>query len=193
MIDSATNVNFISLTERQVIDEINMARTDPMTYARVNLEPLRSYFYGKLLQYPGEVAIITVEGVAALDECIRELMVAMPVPALSPKEGLSRAARDQAIDQARTGATGHASNDGSTSEARISRYGQWLIAQGENISYGHSEARRIVTALLIDDGVTSRGHRSNLLDSKYTFIGVAVGPHPYYGHMCVIDFAGGYD
>jgi len=192
MIDSATTANYLPLTERQVIDEINMARTDPMTYACVYLEPLRSYFYEKLLQYPGETAIATVEGIAALDECIRELMVTTPVHALSPKEGLTRAARDQTVDQARTGATGHAGSDGSTSESRISKYGQWRISHGENISYGHSEARRIVTALLIDDGVPSRGHRRILLEPNYMFLGVAVGPHPYYGHMCVIDFAGDY-
>jgi uncharacterized protein YkwD len=46
--------------------------------------------------------------------------------------------------------------------------------------------------LLIDDGVSSRGHRKNLLNGAYHKIGVATGTHPEYGHLCVMDFAGGY-
>jgi hypothetical protein len=51
----------------------------------------------------------------------------------------------------------------------------------------------IVASMLIDDGVPSRGHRQNLLDARFKVIGVAIGPHPSYGHMCVIDLAGSYE
>jgi uncharacterized protein YkwD len=66
------------------------------------------------------------------------------------------------------------------------------ISAGENINYGNDDARRIVASLLIDDGVPSRGHRRNLLNGTFKFVGVSIGPHPVYGHMCVIDFAGSY-
>jgi uncharacterized protein YkwD len=72
----------------------------------------------------------------------------------------------------------------------MNRYGKWDLAAGENIDYGNTQARRIVISFLIDDGVLSRGHRKNILDKAFNFIGVAVGPHPTYRSMCVLDFAG---
>jgi uncharacterized protein YkwD len=50
----------------------------------------------------------------------------------------------------------------------------------------------IVISLLVDDGVPSRGHRRNLLDKAFKFIGLSLGAHPVYRHMCVMDFAGSY-
>ncbi len=145
-----------------------------------------------LLKFPGAVAISTHEGSQALEECIRDLEQAKPLPPLSPQKGLLRAARDHAEDQARTGATGHTGSDGSSVSARLNRYGKWTASAGENIGYGPDDAGRIVASLLIDDGVSSRGHRKNLLDSRFKFVGVGVGPHPVYRNMCVMDFAGAY-
>lgn len=178
--------------EKQVIAEINLVRADPPAYARRYLVPTRSYYHQKLIEAPGRIAVETSEGVAALDECIKALLHADPAPALSHREGLALAARDHARDQERTGATGHEGSDGSTPETRSSRHGRWDVLLGENIDYGYSDARGIVSSLLIDDGVPSRGHRENLLNQTYKCIGVAVGPHPVYGYMCVMDFAGIY-
>jgi len=193
IIDTTAGADYLTGNERDVIIEINMVRTDPAAYARHYLEPLKSFYRGSLFQYPGEIAISTSEGVRALEECVKVLKSSRPSSSVSPKKGLTLAARDHAKDQARTGATGHAGSDGSTITARINRYGKWNISVGENIDYGNSEARRIITALLIDDGIPSRGHRKNLLEAGYSFVGVAVGPHKIYEKMCVIDFAGSYE
>lgn len=191
-VDTTAGVNYLTDSEKKVIIEINMVRTNPADYARKFLVPLRSYYRKKLLQYPGENAIQTKEGIRALDECIKELQVTKPLPSLYPKKGLALAARDHVRDHSKTGATGHTGSDKSTLINRIGRYGKWSISVGENIDYGNKDARRIVASMLIDDGVTSRGHRINLLDGKFKFVGVSVGPHKVYGHMCVIDFAGSY-
>lgn len=193
VIDTTAGADYLTKTEKDVIIELNMMRTDPPAYAKHCLEPMKQLYRGKLLQYSGEIAIITSEGVAALDECIKALSGAKPLRPLSPKKGLTFAARDHARDQAETGATGHDGSDGSTIISRISRYGKWNVSIGENIDYGNNDGRRIVAALLIDDGIPSRGHRKNMLDAGFRFIGVAVGPHREYRHMCVMDFAGAYD
>jgi uncharacterized protein YkwD len=109
-----------------------------------------------------------------------------------PKKGLALAARDHARDQAATGALGHMGSDNSTPIDRISRYGIWDKTAGENIDYGNGDPRRIVVSLLIDDGITSRGHRLNLLNGGFKFVGVSTGAHSVYRHMCVMDFAGSY-
>jgi uncharacterized protein YkwD len=134
----------------------------------------------------------TREGVAALDECIRELENARPLPRLSPNRGLSLAARDHVQDQGPIGNIGHSGSDGSSPTSRIERYGQWELTAGENISYGYADARKIVAALLIDDGVPSRGHRKNLLNGSFRVVGIGMGPHRVYRDMCVMDFAGAY-
>jgi uncharacterized protein YkwD len=191
--DTTGGAEYLTAAECAVIIEINMVRTDPAAYASTFLKPLRAYYRGRLLQYPGEIAIRTSEGIRALDECIRALEKSSPLSPLAPKKGLTLAARDHVKDQAGTGRTGHTGSDGSSFTTRMSRYGKWNTSAGENIDYGNSQARRIVMSLLIDDGVASRGHRKNLLDKSFNFIGTAVGTHQVYGSMCVIDLAGSYD
>jgi uncharacterized protein YkwD len=191
-VDTTAGADYLSEREKQVIIEINMVRTNPAEYARSFLMPLRSYYRNRLLRYPGEIAVSTHEGVRALDECIGELQVTKPLSPLSPKKGLTLAARDHARDQSITGATGHIGRDDSTFSGRLNRYGQWDISAGENIYYGQVDARKIVTALLIDDGVASRDHRMNILNGSFKFVGVSVGAHNFYRYMCVIDFAGLY-
>lgn len=183
---------YMSRTEYEIVSEINRMRTNPAAYAKNHLMPLRAYFDGRSFKRPGEITIITNEGLAALDECIRVLMNTSPLPPLTPSRGLTLAARDQVKDQGATGSTGHNGSDGSTMLSRIERYGQWKSMAAENISYGYSDARDIVISLLVDDGVPSRGHRKNLLNDRFSVVGVKTGPHRLYNDMCVIDFAGGY-
>lgn len=191
--DTTAHAEYLKEIERQVIIEINMMRNDPPEYARRYLVPIRKYYHNKILRFPGEIGISTVEGLRALDECIKELQTNKSLLPLSPKKGLVLAARDHANDLAKTGKTDHTGSDGSTIRDRLNRYGRWQISIGENIAYGHEDARKIVTSLLIDDGVSSRGHRRNLLNGTFKFVGVAVGQHRGHRYMCVIDFAGAYN
>lgn len=105
---------------------------------------------------------------------------------------MSLAARDHVKEQGPTGATGHHGTEGSLPWDRINRYGTWANKTAENIAYGHSSARDIVIALIIDDGVRNRGHRKTIFDTSLRIIGVATGPHAKYGTMCVMTFAGGF-
>ena len=191
-VNTTTGTNYLTHIEREVIIEINMLRTDPAVYARKYLMPVRAYYDGNLLKYPGDIAIATSEGAAPLEECIRELERTSPRSTLSPQKGLVLAARSHAADQAKTGATGHTGSDGSSVGTRLNRHGEWSRTAGENISYGYNDARKIVISLLIDDGVPSRGHRTNLLNNSFNVVGIGVGPHREYRNMCVMDFAGGY-
>ncbi|MDR2495391.1 MAG: CAP domain-containing protein, partial [Spirochaetaceae bacterium] len=90
------------------------------------------------------------------------------------------------------GTTGHAGSNGSSPRDRLNRYGAWGVNVGENISYGGATGQDIVVQLLIDDGVPSRGHRKNNMESAFAFAGVGVGAHKVYGTMAVLDFAAAY-
>ena len=129
----------------------------------------------------------------ALNDCVRDLKKAEPLPFVYPSKGLTKAANDHVKDQSKTGKTGHYGSDRSNSKKRIERYGEWEVLIGENIAYGGISAREIIVYLLIDDGEYKRGHRKNFLQPDFNVVGVSVGKHPVYDTMCVMDFAGAFN
>lgn len=178
-----------SALENEIVQEINLARQNPKKYAFF-LEQLKPYYVGRFIKRPDEPSILTEEGVSAVDEAIRFLKSAKPLAPLEYSKGMSRAAMDHVRDQGRKGTLGHRGSDGSQPGDRVNRYGAWRWTVGENISYGRENARDIVMGLIIDDGVPGRGHRDNIFNSRYCFIGVACGQHKTFDVMCVITFAG---
>ena len=175
---------------RRVLDEINRARANPKAYAEL-LRPWLGHFSGRLLRLEGEIDLVTQEGRPAVAEAIAYLEAADPLPPLAWSEGLHLAAREHALEQA-DGATGHAGKRGSSPFERMERQGRWVDTAGEAIGYGPEDPRRVVLNLIVDDGVPGRGHRKSLFNPEFHVAGAACGPHATYGHLCVIDFAGGF-
>jgi len=160
-----------------VLDELNLARTHPQEYAAIVDASMRAL--------PG-----------ADDRCLAEaeafLRRQRPLDPLQSTPGLMMSARAHVADQGATGAIGHRGSDGRSPWSRMAKQGQWTGPAGENISYGFSDARAIVVTLIVDQGVPDRAHRRNIFREDFKVAGVACGPHPRYGAMCVIDFAGGF-
>jgi uncharacterized protein YkwD len=174
---------------RQVLAEINLARTEPLKYAGF-LREIRGYFKGKDYHVPGtDSQKETYEGVAAVDEAIRFLSRQKSMPPLVWSAGLSVAAAELVMEQGKSGATGHNGAQSGGMLARIERHGMWKGRIGEAIAYGPNDARMIVMQLIIDDGISDRAHRNNLFNQDFGSSGVACGPHPDFGSVCVIDFA----
>lgn len=181
-----------STLERAILTETNLARRDPAAYA-AHLERMLPLFDGFVLRRPGNpVGLRTNEGAAAVREAIAYLRAQRPLPPLEWSEGLWRAARDHAADQGPRGATGHTGSDGSTVDTRIRRYGAWEVTAAENIDYGSDVARDVLISLIVDDGVPSRGHRSNIFNPALRVLGAGCGPHRTFRHTCVINYAGGF-
>src|SRR2546421_5929082 len=103
-----------------VIRELNLARQNPALYAKF-VQELRSRMNGNVLVLPGHTRIRTKEGTAALDEAIRFLQNARPLPPLSTSRGMSRAAADHCADQA-NGGVGYAGSDPSHTRPRNARH-----------------------------------------------------------------------
>jgi len=183
--------NPLSPLENAVVDEINKARTAPKNYASL-LEQYKKYYDKKLLKLPGETPILTKEGVGGVVEAVRYLRSVKPVLPLNTSKGMSLGARDHVKDQGASGSTQHKGRDGSQAWDRVNRYGTWEKSIAENIAYGSDKARNTVMHLIIDDGVSNRGHRKNIFNPDFGVIGVACGPHSTYRTVCVITFAGGY-
>jgi uncharacterized protein YkwD len=173
-----------------VVREMNLARQNPALYATF-VQELRGRMNGSVLVLPGHTRLRTKEGTAAVDEAIRFLQNAAPLPALTLSRGMSRAAADHCADQA-DGGFGHEGKDRSHAGQRIARYGNFSGSWGENISYGKSSARDVILALIIDDGLAGRKHRKNIFNPTFNYAGAAFGRHARFGTMCSMDFAGGY-
>lgn len=185
-LDTARNVNYMTDLEKDIVLEMNMARSDPKKYAALYVAPRAAKFNGLLY----DRRLKTAEGVAAVNECVSVMSAQESLPPFQPSKGLTRAAKDQARMQSVTDQVGHEGTDGSSPFDRIKRYGSYMTA-GENIDYGSSSAREIVLSLLVDDGVASRGHRKNIMNKAFTTVGVGYADaHKKYRCMCVIDFTG---
>ncbi len=187
----AAPASYLSPLERQVLEELNRVRADPRGYA-ARLTRQRPHYEGRLLKLPGQVPLMTSEGVAALDGAVRALRAARAAPTLAPSRGMSRAARAHADDLGPRGLTSHVGSDRADTFTRLERYGRWQGKAGENIQYGGRDAAEVVAQLLIDDGVPSRGHRKNILDAGFRVAGVGCGKHARFRTVCVITFAAGY-
>jgi uncharacterized protein YkwD len=183
--------SYLSALELAVLEQLNLARTNPQTYAKL-LQDYRATFNGKIAKRPGKMDLMTSEGTRAVDEVIRALKAQSPMDAMRPSKGMSLGARDHVKDIGPKGVTGHNGSDGSKPFDRINRYGEWQQTAGENISFGNDEGRAVLIQLIVDDAVANRGHRKNIYKKEFNRVGIACGPHKVYGTMCVQTFAGEY-
>lgn len=175
-----------------ILTEINLARARPLAYAAY-LRQVRDSFQGRICQIAGSpTAMQTREGVAAVDEAIRFLDSRMPLPPLAWSPGLAAAAAELAREQAQSGAEGHGGGRSGDLRERVERRGIWEGGIAENIAYGPGAPRGMVMQLIIDDGVPERGHRATLFSPSLGAVGIACAPHPRWGGMCVMDFAGSF-
>ena len=170
--------------EEGVFVELNRFRSDPAAYADY-LRDYRLRFEGKLLvsDDDSEIDIMTHEGVAAVDEAIRDLRREKPLAELEWSDPLARAAADHVAVQSRSGAVGHYTRGSGPGERMKARGGGPYV--NEVITYGHHTPAGVVDQLLIDDGVPGRGHRHSLLRPTHRYAGVACGRHPVHRTMCV--------
>jgi uncharacterized protein YkwD len=189
--DRVENLNFLTHLEKEVVKELNLARTDPAAYAKY-IEEFKKHYVGKYIYFGGETQIATQEGLPAVNEAIAYLKSVKPAPPLRVSRGLSSAAKVHVNDQGSTGIMDHQGTDKSTPLERMNRFGTAKKAFGEIIEYGNWTARRIVMSLIINDGVPDRSHRENIFKPEFGVVGVSFGSHRSYTYMCVIDFAGIY-
>jgi prefoldin subunit 5 len=71
----------------------------------------------------------------------------------------------------------HVSPEGQSASTVAEQYGYEYISIGENIALGNFENDQV----LVDAWMNSPGHRANILNKKFTSLGVAVGKGIYKG------------
>ena len=159
--NTATQANYMSSAEKEVIYVLNLARMSPTLFANTVLK-----------KYP---ARHTNYYTSLLDTMLK----IKPAKILYPDSLCFAGAYCHALNSGKEGYVGHYR---STDECRK----KWYYT-GECCDYGHNKPLDIIMSLLIDEGVESLGHRKICL-GNYKKIGVSIQPHTTYRHNTVIDF-----
>ncbi|MCU0434993.1 MAG: CAP domain-containing protein [Bacteroidia bacterium] len=154
--------------EQRVIELCNIARTEPKRFAKE--------YAGPWIDSAGKKTSYT-------NSLMRTLQSMKAVEALQFNEKLKETAAGHARKSGNAGTTGHS---GKKQRFKQSGFSYW----GENCSYGYNNALDIVMQLLIDQNIKSLGHRKNILDPKFTHIGVSIHKHKKYTWNCVQNFGG---
>lgn len=107
------------------------------------------------------------------------------LPALTVDLRLVDAARGHSQDMASNGFVGHTGADGSNAGARIDRAGYSWSYYAENVAAGQPSAASVVEAWM-----GSSGHRSNILASGATHLGIGYVNQSgtEYGHYWTVNF-----
>lgn len=169
------DISFLTEMEKEIILELNAARTSPREYTD---------FLKTLSERP--------QWNKGLDEAIRFIEKKEPLPPLKASKGLSLSAHALVRDHGPEGLTGHMTKDGKSIHDRMIIYGQPEGRTGEYLGYGYTEGAALVAKMVIDEGSSGKEQEAYVFNNNFLVVGVACGPHKSYRIMCVIDFADSY-
>ncbi len=158
--NSAKKIDWLSKEEKELIYWLNYARLNPQKFCT-------KYILPRYKTRLNNVYVATL---------IDYMLAMKPVPALIPDKKLYESATCHAVSMGKVGKIGHGRLDGCKSSF-----------SEECCSYGLSNPIDIVIQLLIDEGITSLGHRYICLGT-YSKVGVSIRPHHSYGTNAVLDF-----
>lgn len=166
--NTASEISYLTAKEKELVWVINMARLDPRLFLSsvVNVYPERS----------GQRRLVNVSEYKSL----QAELVRLDAPGILQPDSLCYAS---ALCHAQeSGARGYVGHDRFSKTCEQNEH-----YNGECCDYGYTEAVDIIMHLLIDENVSSLGHRRILL-GNYQKIGVSIQPHTRYQYTTVLDF-----
>ena len=173
-----------------IFNLLNQFRANPRQLAH-HLEKLKKYLdkSTNVVSEPGKVQFQMIEGEKVINEAIKYLKKLPPITPLEWEDALTQSAQQHVNDIGPKGILSYQSSDGTEPEARITNYGNYMDALGENIDFGPNDEIGVIVSMALDDGEVERPHRENLFNNDYKKIGIACGAHKTEYEMCVMDFA----
>jgi len=172
LIDTCSDKTYMKEEEKKLIYILNKLRSNPQLFAKLYIENKKQQ---------SDAYIETYE---YLTNC-------EPREVFQTNEAIYKVAKNHAIDMGENKMTGHISSNGNDINTRFANEDlhPTTIPFGENCSYGLMDTMSIVIQLIVDEGHPNKGHRHNLMNKDYNFIGVSIQNHEEYGVNCVQNFA----
>lgn len=126
------------------------------------------------LIYPGQkITVPNIDDIKAIENRVVQLVnqerAKQGLPALTNHWELSRVARYKSVDMRDKGYFSHTSPTYGSPFTMMQNFGIRYSAAGENIAKGQPTPERVM-----NDWMNSPGHRSNILSSSFSHIGVGV-------------------
>lgn len=172
----------------KVIDEINGIRLNPGKYSSY-LENYLDRLRGDVLYLKSRLPFKLNDGPAGIKEGVKFLSDANRVLPMMRSEVLDKAAASQLADLLENPQLGHFGKDGADLGKRLARFGRRNGPVAENIAFDDETPRQVALSWAIDDGVPSRQHRKNLVNTDFLMIGAACGKTAKKQSICVAIFA----
>jgi uncharacterized protein YkwD len=158
------------IDQREVARLLNFARNDGPKFVKEVVMPYLKENGTKRTSY--------------VKSLIKTLNKTKGVEPLKGDKVLGQKAKEWALESGRKGVKGHG-NIKKRLFYLISKKG----AMAENCTYGNYTALDAVMSLLIDEGISSLGHRKNILNPIYQKVGIAYAKHTRYGIVLVMNFS----
>lgn len=159
---------YMSVREKQMIDEINLLRSNPKNYIQY-VEEYIQYMEKEVLN-SSSMSSFYQEEIETAYELINELKRSTPLSILEPHRGVYRTAKSHGEYLFAKNIFGHAGPKNSMPWDRILAESSDLKDGNENLVGGPNDVRQSVLVLLVDTGVKDRGHRKTLLDPSWDYI-----------------------
>jgi uncharacterized protein YkwD len=139
---------------------VNTFRTDPAAFKVQIIEPFLASFPEANSSYSKSL--------------LNDLSNQEPLPMVEPNALLTKATQEHAYDLVHNQkGISHSSSDGRSFQQRMKDAGITKCA-GENILEGNKDALKAIIMLLIDQGVSDKGHRRALLNPSFNLMGCTI-------------------
>ncbi len=159
-----TPLEYMSINEKAMIDEINLLRADPNAYIQ--------YVDQYIQEFNADANFDTAmkrNEMQAVDELVAQLRYQSPLPTLEPNESLHLVAQRHGVDIKEQGVIAHRGSDGSTPLSRIQD--STSLTGAENLVAGGRSIRETVIMLLVDaNDRMGRSHRKTLLNPAWKYV-----------------------
>jgi uncharacterized protein YkwD len=168
----------LSEEEKTVVVLTNFVRINPKLFAATFLS-----------EYLDSVLDSSKRTNSYVKSLIKDLNSIKKLPPLELNQNLINMALDHATNSGKNGIVGH-----TNFTKRFKKFNQEKVeTYGENCDYGNKRGIDAFMSLLIDENVSSLGHRKNILNPKFLYIGVSFAPHKNYGSNMVMEFCSQYN
>ncbi|MEO1435134.1 MAG: CAP domain-containing protein [Bacteroidota bacterium] len=181
-LNTAQDVDYLTEVEKRMVLEVNFVRAYPNVYADI----VANYLEEASKTWP----YLDKDEYEAGVELIEELRSQAPASILQPKRCVYNAAKKHGQFSKQRGFFSHTGSRDSSPWERIEEACPDVATGNENGAGNSAEDPRLpVIALLLDAGITNRGHRYNMLNPKWKYIGVFRYTDVKYGYYWVQNFA----